>query len=239
MVAGLSMAGGALLEGRLSASEAALRAESQAIARTSARLDALTTQVAAQPDWISVVRRVAGSIVTVEAGASLGSGWVVSADASGSVIVTNYHVVQNVLEAGRADVAVRQADEYLRGRVVTSDRTDDVAMVRVDEPITPLETRDSRPPVGEPVAVVGSPLGLVGTVTTGVVSSYRSFEGSDYIQFSAPISPGNSGGPVVDRNGRVIAVASAKIVGEGVEGLSLGIPVQVVCALATTCPPTR
>jgi len=55
------------------------------------------------------------------------------------------------------------------------------------------------------------------------------------MQFSAPISPGNSGGPVVDGQGRVVAVASAKLVGEGVEGLSLGIPVEVVCASLVTC----
>jgi len=82
---------------------------------------------------------------------------------------------------------------------------------------------------------VGSPLGLDGTISIGVVSGYRSLEGSDYAQFSAPISPGNSGGPVVDSRGRVIAVASAKLVGTGVEALSLAIPVQTVCLSLVAC----
>ena len=73
------------------------------------------------------------------------------------------------------------------------------------------------------------------TISVGVVSGYRSLEGSDYMQFSAPISPGNSGGPVVDEQGRVLAVASAKLVGNGVEALSLGIPVQVACGALVTC----
>ena len=82
---------------------------------------------------------------------------------------------------------------------------------------------------------VGSPLGLDGTVTLGVVSGFRSLDGSDYIQFSAPISPGNSGGPVVDAGGRVVAIASAKFVGDGVEGLSLAIPIQTACLSLVTC----
>jgi putative serine protease PepD len=83
--------------------------------------------------------------------------------------------------------------------------------------------------------VVGSPLGLGGSVSVGVVSGFRSLEGSDYVQFSAPISPGNSGGPVVDARGRVVAVASAKFEGPGVEALSLAIPIQMVCAMAVEC----
>ena len=82
---------------------------------------------------------------------------------------------------------------------------------------------------------VGSPLGLSGTISIGVVSGFRSIEGSDYIQFSAPISPGNSGGPVVDSHGRVVAVASAKLVGSGVEAISLAIPVHVACLKLVAC----
>ena len=85
--------------------------------------------------------------------------------------------------------------------------------------------------------VVGSPLGLGGSVSVGVISGFRSVEGSDYIQFSAPISPGNSGGPVVDARGRVVAVASAKFEGPGIEALSLGIPVQTACTAAVVCLP--
>jgi putative serine protease PepD len=82
---------------------------------------------------------------------------------------------------------------------------------------------------------VGSPLGLAGSLSIGVVSGYRSIDGSDYVQFSAPISPGNSGGPVVDGQGRVVALAAAKFEGAGVEALSLAIPVQTVCTMLVSC----
>jgi putative serine protease PepD len=118
---------------------------------------------------------------------------------------------------------------------VRVDPTDDLAIVHVTERWTALVSITQRPKVGATVMAVGSPLGLSGTVTVGIVSGYRSLEGSDYVQFSAPISPGNSGGPVVDARGRVVAVASAKLVGDGVEALSLAIPVQTVCLSLVTC----
>ena len=82
---------------------------------------------------------------------------------------------------------------------------------------------------------VGSPLGLGSTVTLGVISGFRSLEGSDYVQFSAAISPGNSGGPVVDRDGRVIGVARAKLVADGAEGLGFAVPIDTVCSTVLSC----
>ena len=82
---------------------------------------------------------------------------------------------------------------------------------------------------------VGSPLGLDGTVSIGVVSGYRSLGGSNYVQFTAAISPGNSGGPVIDSHDHVVAIASAKLVYPGAEGLSLGIPAGVACENLVAC----
>ena len=69
----------------------------------------------------------------------------------------------------------------------------------------------------------------------GVVSGYRSLGGSNYLQFTAAISPGNSGGPVIDSSGRVVAIASAKLIYPGAEALSLGIPVEVACDSLVVC----
>jgi len=102
--------------------------------------------------------------------------------------------------------------------------------VAIAEPVAPTVAV-----LAQAVIVIGSPLGLGGTVSAGVISGFRSLEGSDYVQFSAPISPGNSGGPVVDARGRVVAVASAKFEGSGVEALSLGIPVQTACSMVAAC----
>jgi S1-C subfamily serine protease len=82
---------------------------------------------------------------------------------------------------------------------------------------------------------LGSPQGFDGTVATGIVSGYRSIAGADFIQFSAPISPGSSGGPLVDGEGRVVGVSSAKWVDTGVEALAFAIPVQTVCTVLVSC----
>ena len=73
--------------------------------------------------------------------------------------------------------------------------------------VVPLTAAKGQPSVGQPVLVAGAPLGLGGSVTNGGVSAFR----NGLIQFSAPISPGNSGGPVVDHNGNVIGVTEAKV----------------------------
>ena len=83
------------------------------------------------------------------------------------------------------------------------------------------------PDVGTAVLVFGSPEGLEGTVTTGIVSAIR----DGFIQFSAPVSPGNSGGPVVDYLGHVIGMTESKIVDQGAEGLSFAIPSSRVCTI--------
>ena len=79
--------------------------------------------------------------------------------------------------------------------------------------------------VGESVVVIGNPIGLEHTMTDGMVSSRRVYEGKRYIQMSAPVSPGNSGGPVFDEHGDVIGVTVAKLWGEN---LNLAIPIDVL-----------
>ncbi|HEY1455083.1 MAG TPA: trypsin-like peptidase domain-containing protein [Candidatus Dormibacteraeota bacterium] len=213
----------------------ALQAEQRTIAQLSSHVSALEARPQAPADWAVVAARVERSVVTVETSTGLGSGWVARSEASGSDLVTNFHVVAEAWNAGVTTVDVKQGDRTFAGTIARVDRQDDLALVHVNERLPALATQQIRPPLGSTVMAVGSPLGLGGTVTVGVVSGFRSLEGSDYLQFSAPISPGNSGGPVVDAHGRVIAVASAKLVGDGVEALSLGIPVQVACAGVVAC----
>src|SRR5438094_713350 len=117
-------------------------------------------------------------------------------------------------------------------------RTDDLAVVHVRERLAPLKPATARPRLGTTVMVLGSPLGLGGSLSIGLVSGFRSIDGSDYVQFSAPISPGNSGGPVVDSQGHVIGIASGKYVGDGVEALGFAIPVSVACAQLNVCEET-
>jgi S1-C subfamily serine protease len=107
----------------------------------------------------------------------------------------------------------------------------DLASVEVVPTLPLLALNVHVPAVGAPILVVGSPLGLGGTVTTGVVSAHR----TDLIQISAPISPGNSGGPVVDAGGRAVGIASEKVVSNHAEGLGFAIPIREVCSALVHC----
>jgi putative serine protease PepD len=207
----------------------------QTIAELNARVASLERNQAKQADWPSIAAAVEPGVVTIEAGDSTGSGWVAHSGAAGSDIVTNFHVVADSFMGGDAAVRVRRNDSTIAGTVTQVDVADDLAVVHVGVRLAALASARGRPILGATVMAIGSPLGLDGTVTLGVVSGFRSLEGSDYIQFSAPISPGNSGGPVIDSRGRVVAVASAKLVGTGVEALSLAIPVQTVCLSLVVC----
>ena len=87
----------------------------------------------------------------------------------------------------------------------------------------------ARAEIGDPVVVFGTPLGLSDTVTTGVVSAYRTEEGTDFVQFSAPVSPGSSGGPVVDHDSAVLGVTTSKITEQNSEGLSFAVTSDEIC----------
>ncbi len=82
---------------------------------------------------------------------------------------------------------------------------------------------------------VGAPLGLTQSVSVGVIAAYRSIGGADYMQFTAPISPGNSGGPLTDEHGSVVGITTAKIVFRGSEGLGFAVPVQTACLALVVC----
>jgi putative serine protease PepD len=184
------------------------------------------------PDVVAVAKLVRASVFTIDTPDGLGSGWVVSSAGGSSVIVTDYHVVQSVWTGTKAHtVQVKQEGKSLTGTITKVDMGDDLAVVTVKQSLTALARATTEPAIGDAVVVVGSPLGLSGTVATGIVSSFR----AGLIQFSAPISPGDSGGPVVNQQGLVIGVAESKLVGSGVEGLSFAIPITTVCSTVATC----
>jgi S1-C subfamily serine protease len=145
-------------------------------------------------------------IVTFQDGktANLGSGLLVSSD---GLVITNNHVIE------KADnLVVKCGGQESVAKVRRRGKTPDLALLA-----TSLEVRDSfvlnetysRNLIGLDVFVIGNPYGwLEGTFSTGVISGLREIDGVRYIQISAPISPGNSGGPVILRDGTVIGVAT-------------------------------
>lgn len=216
----------------------AIAAQQADIARMQKEISVLSGDAAQQPNWVQLTARIEPSVFTISTDEGLGSGWVVRSDPGGSDLVTNFHVVADAMARGATTVDVIQGDRAFAGTIERLDRADDLALVHVAERLAPLALAPDRPPLGAAVMVVGSPLGLGGTISVGLVSGFRSIAGSDYVQFSAPISPGNSGGPVVDVQGRVIGIASDKYAGDGVEALGFAIPVSVACAGLHICRET-
>lgn len=160
-----------------------------------------------------------------------GTGSGVIFDANG-YIATNNHVVENAKE-----IVVSLSDgRVLPGRVLGADPATDLAVVKVDAtglPAATLGDSDSLL-VGEPAIAIGNPLGLEfkGSVTAGVISALnRSIEIGErkfkLIQTDAAINPGNSGGALVNADGVVIGINSAKISVAGVEGIGFSIPINI------------
>ncbi len=157
--------------------------------------------------------RVLPSVVSVEVGRGTGSGFIV--DAAGHV-VTNAHVVSGASYGGDVTVVLDDG-RRLAAEVVGTDEAYDLAVLAVRDPsgLTPATLgRSADVRVGDQVLAVGSPLGLTGTVTAGIVSALdrevRLGGGRQTaLQTDASINPGNSGGPLVNARGEVIGVNTA------------------------------
>jgi putative serine protease PepD len=210
---------------------------------------ATTTVAAAQPvaettsSVSAVYQRVKDGVVEVQTstgaqadpfgnqtpGGATGSGFVIDKEGH---IVTNQHVVD-----GAQSVTVRFSDgTETAAKVVGTDPSTDIAVLDVDRPssdLTPLSfAPEGSLEVGDPVIAIGSPFGLEGTLTSGVISalgreiqSPNGFTIENAVQTDAALNHGNSGGPVLDSSGRVVGVA-AQIRSEsgGSDGIGYAIP---------------
>jgi len=162
-----------------------------------------------------------------------GSGVIFRAD---GYIVTNNHVI-----SGAKEIIVSLADgRSLKGKLIGADEVTDLAVVKVeasDLPVAAFGDSDEIV-VGEPAIAIGNPLGLEfqGSVTSGVISALnRTLDISDkrvkLLQTDAAINPGNSGGALVNADGQVIGINSAKVAANGVEGMGFSIPSNTVQAI--------
>jgi S1-C subfamily serine protease len=194
----------------------------------------LDAQAAADP--AAIATKVQPSVYTVSTGTELGSAWVASSDGVTAKFVTNYHVIADAWERGVKTVQVYQDEgAQLTGTIEQALPDIDLALIDVTANIPALKQSSDTPRAGSAVVVIGSPLGLGGSVTTGAVSALREQNGINFIQFSAPISPGNSGGPLVNSAGEVIGITELKSVAFGAEGIALAIPVNQVCTRLQVC----
>jgi serine protease Do len=183
------------------------------------------------------ITAVGEAVVLVRSPVGLGSGFVIHPE---GYLITNDHVVEGTTEL--TVVVYRQAtdglrkDEYKHIRIVATSELLDLALIKIepDEPETfvTVPLSDSNELVqGEGVFAVGNPMGLERTLSEGIISlRSRLTGGQPYVQTTAALSPGNSGGPLFNLAGEVIGVNSLKIVAQGAEGLSFSIPANQVRA---------
>lgn len=193
-------------------------------------------------DTVGIYQEASAGVVTVQgtltsnatASGVLGSGFVVNYSGA-DFVVTNYHVVRGV---SGVTVTFQGGDAY-PASVVGTDGYSDLAVLRVMAPPSefhPLQVVSSSVlMVGEPVAAIGNPFGLSGSMTVGIVSQLGrtiseplagDFAIANVIQFSAPINPGNSGGPVLDANGAVVGITTATQVSS--QGVGFAIPSDTI-----------
>jgi len=203
-------------------------------------IDAVQIYKEANESVVTVVGYIQTSVVSffgtaVEEEEVLGSGFIMNYDNS-NWVVTNFHVVNG---ATNMTVTFWNGDSY-PAKVVGTDPYSDLAIVEV--PTAPASeyhalslSSSSSLEVGDPVAAIGNPFGLTGTLTVGVVSQLGrtiqeatagNFSIADVIQFSAPINPGNSGGPLFNANGGVVGLTTATV--NGSEGVGFAIPSDTV-----------
>ena len=148
-----------------------------------------------------------------------------------NLIATNYHVIEGAAR-GTAKLVGKSTTYNIEG-VTATDKTNDLALLKVTAyGIKPLSLGDSDTVrIGETVYVAGNPKGLEGTFSNGIISSRRDKDTKERLQMTAPISPGSSGGPVLNRKGEVIGVSFAQHRALDAENLNFAIPSKYLKAL--------
>jgi S1-C subfamily serine protease len=191
----------------------------------------------APTDISELYKRVSSGVAFVQSGqTATGSGFVYDKEGH---IVTNDHVVEG---ANSYSVRIGSEQKPIPATLVGKDPSSDLAVLKVDPSavpggLKPLDLGDSATlEPGDQAIAIGSPFGLEGTVTTGIVSSLgrtidapNGFPIADAVQTDAAINPGNSGGPLLDGNGRVIGVNSQiKSGSDSNSGVGFAVPVNTV-----------
>jgi hypothetical protein len=181
----------------------------------------------AQEEWVaSVAQRSQTAVVTVisydgeNRQISLGSGFVIRED---GLIATNYHVIKS---AKVVEVSNPTIGKYRVRGVVAVDRKLDLAVLKIQgDNLNALVLGNSaQVRLGESIVAIGNPKGLSGTVSAGLISQIRDESSYRMLQISAPIYPGNSGGPLINRRGEVIGIITARV-GDG-PTLGLALPIN-------------
>ncbi len=178
-----------------------------------------TIKATTQEDFSSVIEEAVKSVVAVSTDKSIGTGFMISPD---GYIVTNYHIISG----SENKVSIKTYDrETIAATFIGKDELRDVALLKVDGSYSSLELADSSSlQVGKKVIAIGNPLGLSFSVTEGIISALERAGPnglSEYIQTDVSLNPGNSGGPLIDTEGKVVGINNFKIGGAENLGFAL------------------
>jgi S1-C subfamily serine protease len=192
--------------------------------------NAVSTNKSRHLDIPAISREANGSIISIvmsDTGGhpiAQGSGFFINKDGQ---VVTNYHVIKS---GTSALIKLPDGAFFVVDGVLASDKTRDVAIIKAHgSGFHALTLGDSdRLQVGEEVVAIGNPLSLESTVSNGIVSAIRTVEdeGGKFVQITAPISPGSSGGPLFNMAGEVVGITTSHLLGG--QNLNFAIPINDV-----------
>jgi putative serine protease PepD len=221
------------------ADKATTRARETSDSRTrglETRVKDLERQAGKSLDSAAVAADVTPSVFRVLAGDFSGTAFTIGKDPAGggTDLLTNFHVVERLYGGGGREVALERDNKRYNAKIVkVGDSGKDLALLHTAEKFPRLQPATATAAPGQPIVVIGAPLGLEDTVTTGVVSALRKNIDGPTLQFDAPINPGNSGGPVIDAQKQVVGIATAKA--STAEGIGIAIPIAVACDTFAIC----
>jgi S1-C subfamily serine protease len=196
------------------------------------------------PDTNALIKKIGDSVVTVEVpGKALGSGFVfVVADlptVDRSAIITSEHVIHDEVAKWNPRVVISQGSKRYKAEIMNVDVRNDLALLYTGADLPPLDWEragdntgagEHHSHAGDFVVAIGSPYGLEGSTTLGIISRMT----KEYIQTDAALNPGNSGGPLVNRFGEVVGVNTAGI--RSSQNLNFSVRIEQVCVRLLKCP---
>ncbi len=170
-------------------------------------------------DFSNIVDKSIESVVAIRTDVSQGTGFIISPD---GYIVTNAHI----LNGGREIYSITSMHQAIPTQLIGYDLKLDIALLKISGNYSSIEIEDSNNiEIGEKVIAIGNPLGLQFSVSEGIVSATDRTGPTQtpmYVQTDAALNPGNSGGPLINKNGKVIGINNFKIGG----GESLGFALE-------------
>lgn len=172
-----------------------------------------------------MLKGVGSSVVTVETQYGFGSGSIISQEGH---IITSYHVL---LGENNIYVTIGKGTKK-KATIVKTNQDYDLALIKIDSiglKALVFGNSDSTD-IGDDVFAVGTPLekSLQQSITRGIISGFRQFNGVSFIQTDVSINAGNSGGPLLNSKGEIIGISTFKASGRGIEGIGFGIPSNVI-----------